>query len=147
MAEEEPGPFVAQCHKPRWHRIGTNAWGRSRHAVGVVDRLPLLDARRVPRLAFAPRLHPLLHRELARLDDPGIPIADTYRRLTAYARALGLFRPSYEHVRRLIHMLRRLRRAGRRGSTGYVLFEITYGLRPPTALVDDLLDTGLAGLT
>lgn len=110
----------------------------------MVDRLPLLDARRVPRLAFAPRLDPRLHRALARLDDPDVPIADTYRRLTAHARALGLFRPSYEHVRRLIHMLRRLRSRDGRRRTAQVLFEIAYDLRPPTALVDHLLDTGPA---
>ena len=112
----------------------------------MVDRLPLLDARRVPRLAFAPRLHPDLHRELARLDDPEIPIADTYRRLTAYARVHRLFRPSYEHVRRLVHLLRRLRRRdGHR--TAQILFEVAYNVRPPTALVDHLLDTGPASPT
>jgi len=108
----------------------------------VVDRLPLLDARRVPQLAFAPRLDPRLHRALARLDDPSVPVADTYRRLTAHARALGLFRPSYEHVRRLIHVLRRLRRHASRPSTAYVLLQVAYDVRPPTALLDHVLDVG-----
>lgn len=113
----------------------------------MIDRLPLLDARRVPRLAFAPRLHPRLHRELARLDDADVPIAETYRRLTAYARTQGLFRPSYEHVRRLIHLLRRLRRPAGRRSSAQVLFEVAYNLRPPTTLIDHLLDTGPASPT
>ncbi len=113
----------------------------------MTDRLPLLDARRVPRLAFAPRLHPRLHAELARLDDPNAPIADTYRRLTAYARTHKLYRPSYEHVRRLVHLLRRLRRHAGRRSTARVLFEVAYNVRPPTALMDHLLDTGPASPT
>ena len=110
----------------------------------MVDRLPLLDARRVPRLAFAPRLDPRLHRALARLDDPAVPIAHTYRRVAAYARSAGLFRPSYEHVRRLIHLLRRLRGGAGRRDTGHVLLEVAYAVRPPTALVDHMLDTGPA---
>ena len=113
----------------------------------MTDRLPLLDARRVPRLAFAPRLTPRLHAELARLDHPDVPIADIYRRLTAYARTQGLFRPSYEHVRRLVHLLRRLRHLAGRRSGARVLFEVAYNLRPPTALIDHLLDTGPAGPT
>lgn len=110
----------------------------------MLERLPLLDARRVPRLAFAPRLHPRLHAELARLDDPDVPIADTYRCLAAYARTQGLFRPSYEHVRRLIHLLRRLCRPAARRSSAQLLFQVAYNLRPPTALIDHLLDTGPA---
>jgi len=113
----------------------------------VIDRLPLLDARRVPRLAFAPRLNPRLHAELARLDRPDVSIADTYRRLTAYARIHGLFRPSYEHVRRLVHLLRRLRRPAGRRPTAHVLFEVAYNLRPPVALIDHVLDTGPASPT
>ena len=110
----------------------------------MVDRLPLLDARCVPRLAFAPRLDPRLHRELARLDDSHVPIAETYRRVAAYARGHRIFRPSYEHVRRLVHDLRRLRRARRasRRSTAQLLFEIADAVRPPAALVGNALDIG-----
>jgi hypothetical protein len=110
----------------------------------MLDRLPLLDARRVPRLAFAPRLDPRLHRALARIDDPSRPTAETYRRLAGHARTLGLFRPSYEHVRRLVQIIRRLRdlqRAQRR-ETALVLFEAAYNLQPPSAFVDHLLDAG-----
>ena len=112
-----------------------------------IERRPLLDARRVPRLAFAPRLHPSLHEALAALDDPDVPIAETYRRLAAFARRERLFRPSYEHVRRLIHALRRLRKAKGRGGTAHVLFQVAYNVRPPTALVDHLLDVGPAAPT
>jgi hypothetical protein len=109
--------------------------------LGVVDRLPLLDARRVPRLAFAPRLDPRLHRALVKLDDPSRPIAETYRRLAHRARELHLFRPSYEHIRRLVRIVRRFRDL-RPTDTFRVLFEVMYDLRPPTALVDHLLDAG-----
>ena len=78
---------------------------------------------------------------LVKLDDPSRPIAETYRRLAGHARTLGLFRPSYEHVRRLVRIVRRFR-ALRRKDTTRVLFEVLYDLRPPTALVDHLLDAG-----
>jgi hypothetical protein len=95
-------------------------------------------------LAFAPRLDPRLHRELARLDDPETPIAETYRRLAAFARDRHIFRPSYEHARRLVHLIRQLRKAARdrRRATAGALFDIAYNLKPPTALVDHLLDAG-----
>lgn len=92
-------------------------------------------------LAFAPRLDPRLHAALARLDDPDRPIAETYRRLAADARTMRVFRPSYEHVRRLIHFLRRVRAPSRRSSTARVVFEVAYNVRPPTAVIDHMLDT------
>lgn len=127
--------------------MGTNGGGVRRQGEGMeyeLQRLPLLDARRVPRLAFAPRLDPRLHRRLARLDRPAIPIAETHRRLCAYACSLGLFRPSYEHVRRLVHGVRALRlgRAARRRATAALLIEVAYNLKPPGALVDRALDAG-----
>jgi hypothetical protein len=111
---------------------------------GELQRLLLLDARRVPWLAFAPRLDPRLHRRLARLDRATVPIAETHRRLCVYAWSLGLFRPSYEHVRRLVHALRMLRltRARRRHTTAALLVEVAYNLKPPSALVDHALDAG-----
>lgn len=110
----------------------------------MVDRLPLLDARRVPRLTFAPRLDPRLHRELGRLDDSRVPIAETYRRVAAYARRHQIFRPSYEHVRRLVHDLRRVRlaRGASRRSTAQLLFEVAYAVRPPAALIEHALEIG-----
>ena len=76
-----------------------------------------------------------------KLDDPSRPIAETYRRLAHRARELHLFRPSYEHIRRLVRIVRRFRDL-RRTDTSRVLFEVMYNLRPPTALVDHLLDAG-----
>jgi len=89
-------------------------------------------------LAFAPRIDSRLVAALERLDDRGVPIAETYRRLGRVARELRLFRPSYEQVRRLVHLARR---NGRLPSAGDVLLDVAFNLRPPTALMDYLLGT------
>jgi hypothetical protein len=138
---------VPLCHEQPWHCFGTLEWSALRHARRVrpdLDRMPLLDERRVPRLAFAPRLDPRLHRRLVRLDRPDVAIAETHRRLGAYAWSIGVFRPSYEHVRRLVHALRALRRARARGrrTTATLLVEAVYNLKPPRPLVDHVLDAG-----
>jgi hypothetical protein len=57
-------------------------------------------------LTFAPRIPPRLLRQLVRLDDPSVAIAETYRRLGRAADRMGITRPSYERVRVLIHRLR-----------------------------------------
>jgi hypothetical protein len=57
-------------------------------------------------LTFAPRIPPRLLEQLVRLDDPSVPIAETYRRLGRKADRMGITRPSYERVRVLIHRFR-----------------------------------------
>ena len=86
----------------------------------------------------APRIDSRLVAALERLDDRAVPIADTYRRVVAVARELGLVRPSYEQVRALVHDARR---RGRRPSTGDVLLDVAFRTRPPTALGDHLAGT------
>ena len=72
-----------------------------------------------------------------RLDDPSVPIADTYRRVADHADRLGVPRPSYQRGRELVHESRRLR--ARRGpSTASVLLDVTFRVRPPEAVVDRL---------
>jgi hypothetical protein len=51
---------------------------------------------------IAPRYDPRLVEMLYQLDDRSVAMAETCRRLGAYAVSLGLIRPSYVHVRRLI---------------------------------------------
>ena len=58
-------------------------------------------------VVIAPRIDPRLVAALARVDDPGRPIAETNRRLGEIAVALGFRKPSYEQVRVLVHALRR----------------------------------------
>jgi hypothetical protein len=103
-----------------------------------IDSRPGFAPRIDSRLAFAPHVDVRLVAAVERLDDRAVPIAETYRRLRVVARALGLFRPSYEQVRRLIHLARR---RGPYPSAGSVLLETALRTRPPAALVDYLVDT------
>src|SRR5262245_16023363 len=50
----------------------------------------------------APRYDQRLVDAITRFDDRRVPIAETCRRLADHAEALGLPRPSYVHLRRLI---------------------------------------------
>ncbi len=92
-------------------------------------------------LAFAPRLSPRLLDAVVRLDDPSVPIAETYRRIAAEAERLGLRRPSYERIRVLVHESRRLRRRG--PTTTSVLFDIALRARPPDAFLDHVSGVGV----
>jgi hypothetical protein len=89
-------------------------------------------------LAFAPRVDTRLVAAAERLDNPGTPIAETNRRVGLVAAELGLVRPSYEEVRRIITASRR---RGRQATTADVLLEIAFRSRPPTGLLDHLTDT------
>lgn len=86
--------------------------------------------------AAAPRIDSRLHAALARLDDGSIRIAELNRRLGHVADDLGLARPSYEHVRRLVHAQRRL---GAYPSAGEILLDIATTKRPPTAIMEHAL--------
>jgi len=50
----------------------------------------------------APRYDTRLIRAIRRLDDEALPIAEVCRRVAAHAERLGLARPSYVHVRRIV---------------------------------------------
>lgn len=50
----------------------------------------------------APRYDVRLIRAIRRLDDKALPIAEVCRRVAAHAERLGLTRPSYVHVRRIV---------------------------------------------
>ena len=102
----------------------TNASHRSGDALIVPSSAPRIDTR----LVAAAEL----------LDDRRIPIAETNRRVGDVAEALGLARPSYETVRRVVH---EARRRGRLPSTGDVLLDIAFRVRPPLALGDHLTGT------
>ena len=85
----------------------------------------------------APRLHPRLITFAARHARER-PIAETCRRVGELAWTLGLARPSYETIRRLVHAARtRLRYP----STSEVLLDVALRIRPPTALGDHLAGT------
>jgi hypothetical protein len=90
-------------------------------------------------VASAPRIDSRLIAAMQRFDDRGRPIAETYRRIGLIAETIGLSRPSYEQVRRLIHE----QRAGRRDpGIGSVLLDIAFRAAPPEALLEVLAGTG-----
>jgi len=86
----------------------------------------------------APRIRPALLRALTRLDDSSIPIAEVSRRVGAEADALGLTRPSYERVRELVHLSRRLKRARRGPSVLQLFIETGMHVRGVQSLKDQL---------
>lgn len=56
---------------------------------------------------IAPRYDPFVVKLAYVLDDPTQPIAETCRAVGAAAERLGLFRPSYPHIRRFVAARRR----------------------------------------
>ena len=90
----------------------------------------------------AARISHRLYKRPVELDNPGVPIAETYRRVAAEAERLGLTRPSYERIRVLVHQERRWKRS-RGPSTASVLVDVTFRLRPPEAVLDHLSGIGV----
>jgi hypothetical protein len=83
----------------------------------------------------APRIDERLVAALARLDQPGRPIAETHRRVGRIAEELGLSRPSYEQARVIVHELRSRNRGWEVGAT---LLDVVLRTRPPEALLEAL---------
>jgi hypothetical protein len=86
----------------------------------------------------APRIDSRLVAAIELADRPGLPMAETCRRVGRVAWRLGLVRPSYEQVRTIVHDART---RGRRPSTGDVLLDIAFRTRPPEALAEHLAGT------
>jgi hypothetical protein len=80
----------------------------------------------------APRLDPRLVKAIVRLDDPSVPIAESYRRSREHAADLEVPRPSYECFRQLVHEARRARR--RRRANRDTLIRVALYLEPVDAL-------------
>jgi hypothetical protein len=94
--------------------------------------------------AFAPRISWQLLEALVRLDDRTVPIAEVNRRLGREAWRFGLARPSYQRVRVLVHLSRRI--GGNSQTTVATLFEVAVRARPPTALLDHVSGIGVQRL-
>ena len=90
-------------------------------------------------MKFAPRISPRLRAEIERLGDTALPAADITRAVGERAERLGLRRPSYEQVRKLVveH-----RNRPRYPSTTDVLLDVAFRVRAPEAV-----NQHLAGLT
>jgi hypothetical protein len=82
---------------------------------------------------IAPRISPRLVAELERLDNGTRSIAEITRAVGARAERFGLRRPSYEQVRTLVHVKRSRPWLP---TTGEVLLDIAFRVRPPEALND-----------
>jgi len=80
----------------------------------------------------APRLDSRLVRVIVQLDDPTVPIAETYRRSREHAARFGIPRPSYECFRILVHDARRAKR--RRRAHRDTLIRVALYLDPVDAL-------------
>ena len=88
------------------------------------------------RSAISPN-DPRISALVAALDEDGLPAAETCRRVGAAAEAIGLLRPSYQHVRRIVRVERRrreLRAEAREVLTGVVSTSAA-GLAPSVVLV------------
>jgi hypothetical protein len=79
--------------------------------------------------ASAPRYDPRIIEAVRRLDDERLPMAETCRRVGDAAVELGLPRPSYVHLRRIVKADREIRRA-RRQIAGDLLSDMARGLAP-----------------
>ena len=84
---------------------------------------------------IAPRYDVRILELASALDDPFEPMAETCRRVAAAAESLGLFRPSYAHLRRFLvekrehERLARERRAELRRIAADVYLDATRGYR------------------
>jgi len=83
--------------------------------------------------------------EIERQSQRTVPIAEMNRCVGRAADRMGLYRPSYERVRVLVHTARRLRRQrGARVST--VAVDVAFRVRPPEALLGPLFEPAPARL-
>jgi hypothetical protein len=71
------------------------------------------------------------------LDDEAVPMAETWRRVARAAEQLGLWRPSYGHIRRLVRIERRRRQleAAGRAVLGRAAATLAAGRVPSAVLV------------
>jgi hypothetical protein len=85
-------------------------------------------------LSFAPRIPGRLLDEIERQSRRTVPIAEMNRCVGRAAARMGLYRPSYQQVRVLVHRARRLRRqAPARVST--VAMQVAFRVKPPEAIL------------
>jgi hypothetical protein len=86
-------------------------------------------------VTIAPRIPMRLLDEIERLSKRRLPIAEINRRVGRAAWRMSLPRPSYERVRVLVHVARRLRRLSPQAYTT-LAYEVAFQVKPPAALAD-----------
>ena len=95
---------------------------------------------------IAPRYDPRILALAQELDDPGKPMAETCRRVCAAAEEIGITRPSYVHLSRLVREVRdaaedvRARREAIRAVAGEVAGQLVAGRVPDPAWVARRVD-------
>jgi hypothetical protein len=87
--------------------------------------------------AAGPRLDRRYLRAIGRLDDPTVPMAETYRLVRALAAEMDVPRPSYERVR--VHLRTVRSNKDRRAQARELALQLAYNTRPADAVVADLL--------
>jgi hypothetical protein len=87
--------------------------------------------------AAGPRLDRRYLAKIARLDDPKVPMAETYRLLRELAEEMDVPRPSYERVR--VHLRTVRTRRARRAEARELALQLAYNTRRADAVVADLL--------
>lgn len=90
-------------------------------------------------LSFAPRIPQRLLDEIERQSRRSVPIAEMNRCVGREAARMGLYRPSYQQVRVLVHTARRLRRQGR-GPVSTVALDVAFRVRSPDAILLHFLE-------
>ena len=90
-------------------------------------------------LSFAPRIPRRLLDEIERQSQRTVPIAEMNRCVGRAASRMGVYRPSYERVRVLVHTARRLRRQGR-ASVTTVALDVAFRVKPPDAILLHFLE-------
>lgn len=81
----------------------------------------------------APRIAWPLVEAIDALDEPGLSIAEVWRRLRAPAAALGVPQPSYEQTRVLVQRSRRIRAMP---GVGDVALDVLFKVRGPAEALD-----------
>jgi hypothetical protein len=87
--------------------------------------------------AAGPRVDRQYLAKIARLDDPKVPIAETYRRIRGVADEMGVPRPSYERVR--VHLRASRTRRARRNEARELALQLAFNTRSAELVVQDLL--------
>jgi hypothetical protein len=90
-------------------------------------------------LSFAPRIPQRLLDEIEHQSRRSVPIAEMNRCVGRAAAAMGVYRPSYEQVRVLVHAAWRLRREGQ-APVSTVAMQVAFRVRPTEAMLLRLFD-------
>jgi hypothetical protein len=110
-------------------------------AADVIVALPSKMRHRLPRGRFPSIAPPTPHEESASAQTGQVTrcIADVVRITGRYCDAIGVTRPSYEQIRRLVHAARERRERRRAAAT--LLLEVDLRARPPSDLLYVFDDT------